>query len=244
MHKPNNIIASYIGGSRLYGLDTPDSDLDYRYITKRTDLPYVMGLLKTESKQKSSAEEDYVMYEVKHYINLLQKTNTAALEPIFLEESKFIVLDNDFRLLIENKKSLIDAQKLLKSTVGYVYNEKRLALGERTGLLGSKRKKSLETFGYSPKNVSQIIRIVIATGYFFKEGIYPLRLKDYSGCESHHNLAFKIKTQPENFTVSQITKIIDEYDQRIKNLLDKNPFSEYVFDVEVAAKILKQILIQ
>lgn len=197
------VIAKLIGGSHLYGLATPKSDVDIRYIYLYDDVANIIGLDKNECIDKRNDEEDDLGYEFRRYLRLLQKTNTQIIEFLYAPDSAFTVLEDEFRLLRDNKHKLIDTEQFYKSLRGYMSNELRLALGERTGRLGGKRKDSIDEFGFSPKNFSHLIRLGKAGAHFFKTGEYLVNLNHVY--PDLHQRIFQIKTEPEKFTKEQLT---------------------------------------
>ena len=233
-----NFLCKYIGGSHLYGLNTENSDIDYRGVYKNDDLYYTYAHKKAENKVSTGEVEDSAYYEVRHYFDLLRKTNTQAIEPLFCdtyeEESP------KWELIKQLRDNLIDVNRLIKSAIGYSISESRLAMGERTGKLGSKRKANLDLYGYSPKNVAQIIRIVTATECFVFNGHYPLKLRCYD--TQAHIEAFNIKnSKVGEYTTENIKSIIESYIKRVKKLEEvKNPYPSK-FDFNVAGLLLKEI---
>ena len=152
------IICQLLGGSHLYGLATKDSDFDYRGVFVNTDHAKILGLERNDYVKKED-EEDTIFFELCHFLKGLQKTNTQFLEILFADERDFSLLNREFVEIKNNKENLIDSKQFYKSLCGYIGNESRLANGERSGKLGSKRRAQIEKYGFSPKNFSHLLKI-------------------------------------------------------------------------------------
>jgi predicted nucleotidyltransferase len=226
-------ICRAICGSRLYKLNTPESDTDYRSVYLTGDLSSLVGLTTDESKVSITEEEDNQAHELRQYMRQLRKTNTNSIELVYAPDTAFIHLGEVFKEIRANKEKLICSKNLFNSTKGYVQTETRLALGERTGRLGSKRKNEIDKHGFSRKNVAQIIRIVAATKHFLKTGFYPVDLTDVD--PRAFELAYSVKNHPEDFTKKQVEKIIEDQEKNFLTMEDK---VGYTFDTNLATEIM------
>lgn len=229
--RPSSVIASYLGGSHAYGLDTPASDKDERFVYLNTEINNIIGLEKNEFYESKVKGEDVLGTEIRHFIYLLRKSGTAPIECLFATD--FIYLCPAFKeLVLDQKAKLVNPEKLYKSIKGYIFNERRLAIGERTGELGSKRKEALIKYGFSPKNFTNLIRLCFATKEFFRTGQFVVSFK---GKEIHPWL-MSVKTTPENWTKEKLLEAAEvheaELDKEYEN--KKNPGHEYYFDEQYA----------
>jgi hypothetical protein len=184
-------------------MNTPESDIDERGVFMNTDPLYVYGFHRLDNQVKQTAQEDVVMHELTQFIKLATKSNTQTLECLFAPLDAFTHLDHDFEVrVLDFKYRFLNTDQLFKSLDGYLFNEMRLALGERTGLLGSKRKNALEKYGFSPKNFSHLFRLATCGINFFKNGVYPVRIKDFD--EEMHDLCMDVKTNPAKFDKKEL----------------------------------------
>jgi predicted nucleotidyltransferase len=239
LSKNQRFLARFIGGSHLYGLNTQYSDIDYRGVYADFDPKNVFGLLPDGCLGVTKEDgDDYVFFELRKFFKLCKQTNTNSIEMLFVPRDALVFTSPPFEEIQKLRNSLIDSKKLLHSTRGYCGNEARLALGERTGKLGGKRKAQLEKYGFSPKNVCQIIRIVAATSYFLKNGNYPLKL-DVGETKTDRDLAFRIKTRPEEFSKEDVEKIVAEYKEKIE--LQTSDSLGWKFDDDLHASLLDKI---
>lgn len=227
------ILARLLGGSHLYGLNTPESDYDERFIYAYDDVPNIIGLDKNECISEQDKDQDKLGYELRRYLELLKKTNNQVVEYLFADESAFIEITPEFKLIRQNKFRLIDQDRFYKSLRGYIQNELKLANGERTGELGSKRKAALDKYGFSPKNFSHLLRLIQCGITFFKTGEYPVNLQKHNAALTEKLL--KIKMEPGAFTKESLNitaKIMEElFVNAYQDRLTKDRISYYDHDV-------------
>lgn len=231
------LLAELIGGSQLYSLSTPESDTDYRGCFVATNNHYLAGLSKIESIVLTG-ETDATYYELVHFFSLLRKSNTQVLEILFAPDKAFICLPKDFKLIREYGSQLFCSETLKKSLQGYFHSEMKLATGLRSGRLGGKRKDAVESYGFSPKNFTQMIRICLLGINLFKydEVIVDSRLYG----PEQYDLLMEIKTAPQNFTKDQLVDIANGY---FRQLLDEMDSSKIIhkFNKDLAADLILQI---
>jgi len=231
------ILCELIAGSRLYGLDTADSDIDYRGIFTYTHPHYLSGFEKVESIVQTN-EVDSCHYEVMRYLQLLRKSNTQVLEIIFAPTESFTVMTEDIAYIRQNSYSFIDTKQLKNSLKGYIYSELRLATGERSGQLGGKRKQAVEAYGHSPKNFVQIMRLCEVGRRFFQTGEYMVKVKDFD-IELHDRM-MDIKTNPQNYSCDQLKNIVEKTFQDLCDSMDNSKI-EFQFDLDLASDIINKI---
>lgn len=231
------VIASLVGGSTLYGLNTPSSDVDYRGIYVATDKKYKAGFEKMDSvvlSPHNGDTEDATYYELGHYLRLLQKTNTQVMEILFATDSAFVYKNPLFDQIRMHSYRLIDSEKLKSSIRGYVHSELRLATGERSGQLGGKRKADVEKYGFSPKNFVQIFRLIRVGIRFFDTGVYMVDVKEYS--PTLHAWLMSIKTDPSKYTCAELKEYVS-YELEALETSIKNSKVDLKFDIEFASNI-------
>ena len=225
-----NIIAKYYGGSTSYGLATPESDLDVRFVFLNTDYSKIIGLDRYEHECRQSNGEDSFGWELRHYLNLLKNGNTMCLEMLY--NDNWIELSEEFKLIQSERNNLIDSHKLYKCLKGYCHSERRLVLGERTGVLGGKRRTHLEKYGYSYKNLIQFLRLCLAGSVFFKEGYFPVNIREVD----KYNVLFSIKTHPEICNKEEAIKMMEEYETKLNEAYNDIQFI-YHYDCKIANEL-------
>lgn len=225
------------GGSTAYGLNTPESDVDFRGVFVNTDPAKILGLEKHEHVQKQETDDE-VYYEVRKFFELLRNGNTGALEILFSNETP-LETTNEFETLVRpNKLKFVDTDKMFRCLLGYMQGERRLANGERTGVLGGKRKTQLEKYGFSPKNFVQLFRLAHCGVTLFEKGYFPVNMKEES--EKVHAFLMDVKTQPWKYSKEDLNAKTDEYEDRLKKSYDNRVVS-YNFDCNLANEVLRKV---
>ncbi len=231
MEKEVNIICEYLGGSNSYGLATPTSDVDIRGIYTHTDFKKIIGLEKNDHFQIEGEDSKY--REFRSALQLLRVGNSEMVEHLFQQDWRKI---NVVWLKVQkNREKLIDSQKFFSVLRGYAQGELRLANGERTGQLGSKRKNSIEKFGFSPKNFVQLYRLYWAGSIFFEKGYFPVNVMKEN--REFGEWLLKLKTQPEKFTKEQLNETARVHEELLTNAFNQRSF-DYKFDDEVANDLI------
>lgn len=236
------ILAKIAGGSHLYGLNTPASDYDERYIFAYNDIGNIIGLDKNDTVDERDNGQDKLGYEVRRFLELCKKTNTQVVEFLFAPEEKFIELHPMFKRMRENKMKLINQDQFYKSMRGYIQGEKRLANGERTGDLGGKRKEALDKYGFSPKNFCQLIRLAYCGIEFFRNGNYPVDTRAWNPEVADYLV--RLKTEPGAFSKEDLNRIVNALDAELeveyKRVCETGKIIS-TYDHAIANKLLFQI---
>ena len=121
------LLYEYIRGSHLYGLNTPDSDVDTSgvFISTKEQLLGCFGY----KPQVSDTRHDTTWFEVGELVRLLLKSNPTVLESLFVPEDKILVkpsplLDD----LFANKEAFITKQ-CFNPFIGYAIDQIKKARG-------------------------------------------------------------------------------------------------------------------
>lgn len=233
--KPDHVICEFLGGSHLYGLNTPESDEDVRGVFVNTDPAFILGTRRFDEarKQNSAIKEDVVYKEVSHVIRLLHQANTEALEMLFADRDAFTLLRADFAAVREKHEHLVDSERLFNCLRGYMAGEYRLAIGERKGQIGGKRYAKLQEVGFSPKNFTQLFRLAYVGRTFFTQNRFPVNVKN----EPIWAELMAIKTKPEGFTKDFLTAMYHEAEKSLVYAYE-NRVVDRKFNEEVANKLL------
>lgn len=221
-----------LAGSHLYGLQHSGSDEDHRGVYLNSKKSEVLGLLENNSYTSSdTSSSDFAYYSLSRFFDLLRKTNTNTIEILFAPE--YLLVTEDFKRIKEKRNEFIDSSRLVSSVKGYMFSEIRLALGERTGRLGGKRKTALEKYKFSPKNISSLLRIRHCLKEFLKNGEWPCvitgPLKD---------LSMRLKLHPEEFSLDEIKDLTEAARIEVESMTDTLSMK---FNSELAAEIMWDI---
>ena len=121
------LLYSYIRGSHLYGLNTPDSDVDTSgvFISTKEQL---LGCFDYKP-QVSDTRHDTTWFEVGELVRLLLKSNPTVLESLFVPEDKMIVKPSPLlEELFANKEQFITKQ-CFNPFIGYAIDQIKKARG-------------------------------------------------------------------------------------------------------------------
>jgi predicted nucleotidyltransferase len=228
------MLFTMIGGSQSYGLNTPESDTDLRGVFINTEPSKILGLERMDHVQKQETD-DVVYYELRKFFELLRNGNTGALEILFSEE--YLTSSDIFYEIRANKFKFVDTDKMFRCLLGYMQGERRLANGERTGVLGSKRKSQVEKYGFSPKNFTQLFRLANCGMVLFEKGYFPVNMKKYD--ENVHAFLMRVKTKPESYSKEQLNNFADHYEAQLKLMYENRKF-KYTFDSDYANDVLRR----
>lgn len=235
MDFPHKLICSYLGGSYGYGLNVEGlSDKDQRGVFLHLEPSKIIGLERFEHFSKQEGLDDVFYWELRHFLNLLRKGNTMAVEMLFY--GNWLSIEPEFRIIQQSRLDLIDSEKLFKCLMGYTYSERDLVLGKRTGQLGGKRKEALEKYGYSYKNLVQYIRLCRAGEVFFQTGWFPVNIRSDKEVGA---LLWSIKTKPEDYNAECAVDLMDKYLDKLKASFNTIKY-KFTYKDEVANDILMQ----
>jgi hypothetical protein len=232
------MLCKTLGGSRAYGLETPESDTDYRGVFINTDPAQILGLSRFDVQDNKKETDDVVYFEVRKFFGLLKNGNTGALEILFTEDANFLEFDETFNDIYENRFKFVDSDKMFKCLRGYMQGELRLANGERTGQLGGKRKAQLDKYGFSPKNFVQLFRLAWAGCALFQDGYFPVNVKKQDPL--FHDQLFMVKTHPEYYSKEMLNKKYVEMEARLVEAYETRKF-KFEFDESLANELLRKL---
>jgi len=204
----------------MYGLDGPESDVDYRGVFLNDNINDIIGLGKNEHALKQDKDDDQLYTEFRHTLSLLRQGNTQSFELLFNED--WIEISEIWKETQLNRHKLIDSERLFKCLLGYMQGEKRLAFGERKSKTGCKRHEQILKYQFSPKNVTQLIRLSWAGQFYFEYGIFPTNIKNKD--RSIYSLLRSIKFAPEDFKIEDLIKMINEFEIKLKKAYEKKAF--------------------
>ena len=121
------LLYEYIRGSHLYGLNTPDSDVDTSgvFISTKEQLLGCFGY----KPQVSDTRHDTTWFEVGELVRLLLKSNPTVLESLFVPEDKILVKPSPLLdELFANKNEFITKQ-CFNPFIGYAIDQIKKARG-------------------------------------------------------------------------------------------------------------------
>jgi predicted nucleotidyltransferase len=210
-------------GSHLYNLATETSDEDIRGCVVCTHPHFLFGFKKFE--QMESKDPDLVLWNLQKFINMALDGNTVALECIWAPDDKIIESSSFGKFLRSNRDKFL-SKRIFKVLQGYGFAEYRRALGETTGRLGDKRKKEIEQFGYSPKNASHCLRLLLVGYYIFKNHEYKT---SWNGHTRNFLMSFKQGKQSLSIFKATFSDFMWKMEKAFeKTSLPENPDSDFI----------------
>jgi hypothetical protein len=231
-------LCKFLGGSHLYGLNTPESDMDYRGVFMHTDPSYILGTKRfdEERMQNHTEQIDIVYKELNKMVALLKDSNSEAIEALFAPEEAFTENTEIWKEFRKHAIHFVDSEKLYKCLAGYMQGEYRLAIGERKGKIGGKRYSKLQEVGYSPKNFTQLFRLAYLGRTFFLEDRFVVNVKKDATTDTFDFL-MGVKTKPENFTKEKLTELFHAEDAKLKEAFEARKYT-FRFDEKLANELL------
>lgn len=132
------IIAKVVVGSRLHGLDTPESDYDYRGIHMHS-LKDILSPFKTlKNTTWIEGDEDNTSYELADFCKSAVHGNATILEVFFSDKVK--LTSPIHQEMINNWEKFMDTDKFVMASKGYAQNQfNKMQLFEDEGQLGQRR---------------------------------------------------------------------------------------------------------
>ena len=128
----DNMILKIIVGSRLYGTNTPESDMDFSgiFIAPKE---YYLGMNKIEEADCSTVSKDengkntseaidFKLYEIRKFVSLAKDNNPTILEQLFVP-NECICFEHPIIRQLLNNKHLFPYQGLKDRFIGYAKSQ-------------------------------------------------------------------------------------------------------------------------
>ena len=231
---PNNeILGIFLYGSQNYGMDTEESDYDFKAIL----LPSLEEIIEGSKKISTSIEYEGGLIEVKDiraYKDTLLKMNPAYIEILYTDY--FWInedLKDEWNKMIDIRDRFVNGGKLnhIRAILGMCY-EKRKALTHPYPTI----KHKIDKYGIDPKQLHHIARLHYMFASYYKYGkSYKESLNisnDFDGTLFKENIMeLKIfdkynKTIDENIVFAK--NMSDSLIGNIEDYMRKNEYSMYL----------------
>lgn len=170
-----NILFSAIVGSKLYGMDTPESDTDIRGVCLQS-ISDKLGLNNKEKYENSNGLEGKDKIESIHfcldkYMKLVLSGNPTILEMAFVPE---IYMQHDSELGKKARQFVRNhciSKEVFPAYMGYFHSQLEQLKKRKTE---GKRQELIDKYGYDVKFAAHAARIALQAIDLFKTGvIYP-----------------------------------------------------------------------
>jgi uncharacterized protein len=130
-----------IAGSQAYGTNTPTSDTDIRYVFILPE-SYILG--NKYRDQISEDANDIMGYEIKRFLELLEKNNPNVVEFLNFPEDCILYKHPLFDLILEQKEKFI-TKKLRDTLAGYARQQITKATGQDKKMNWDKQRVTRKT---------------------------------------------------------------------------------------------------
>lgn len=149
-----NIIFKGIVGSRAYGLNDENSDIDIKGVYQQTN-DEILGF---RYKERIDVSADEVYYEVRKFIELIGKSNPTILEMLWLPDSMILQTSEIFEFIKNSRYSFL-SKECKFSYLGYAQAQIKKAKNNRDS-----------------KNLMHVFRLVMSAEQIVKNLIIPVLL--------------------------------------------------------------------
>lgn len=137
-----------LAGSHAYGLNTPESDIDFRGIA----IPpkdYVLGFAKDFKQCERRSDADVVIFNIVKFFHLAAEANPSIIELLWTDPKFHIITTKYFEMMVE-VRDLFLSTKVSTTFVGYARGQLNRINTHRGWLLNPPRKKpERDDFGLS-----------------------------------------------------------------------------------------------
>lgn len=147
-------------GSHSYGLNTPESDEDFKGVA----IPpkeYFFGFMKkfeqAEVKKTKDSDVEFVIYDIRKFFNLCADNNPNIMELLWLDPSDYLNVTPEGEKIIAARDAFL-SRRARYSFAGYAFGQLQRIRGHRSWLLNPPSKEpAREDFGL-PKDRALVTR--------------------------------------------------------------------------------------
>ena len=161
-----NLIVEVLSGSRAYGMNTAESDYDYRGIFCEDRINVITPFFPMGQKIEDE-NADRVIYALSKFMKLYTEANPNILELLWVDESDVLTSSTEYGMLRQHRQALLSS-KLAFTFTGY-------AAAQIKRIRGHNRWISYP-HGETPPHQSDYVTLVYN---FTQDKIFKIRLSDY-----------------------------------------------------------------
>jgi len=153
----DRVILEAYAGSKVYGTETKDSDVDLRGVAV-PPRSYIYGL--NNFKHSVEKEPDRTICSIHRWADLALKGNPNILELLWTPESYFVKKTREGQLLIDNREMFL-GKHLKKPYFGYAMHQlSRMQRLNKNANTNPRRRADVEKFGFDGKNAQHLVRLM------------------------------------------------------------------------------------
>lgn len=173
-----NLIAKVIHGSHLYGLNTPESDMDYKgiYIPSMEDM--ILGNVKDSinlssnksNEKNTSSDVDYEVYSLQKFMKLLSKGEMVAFDMLFAPDELIEYYDKYGQIMTNPKTNPF--YQIRQNYHLFIHSDMKAYLGYC--------RKQAAKYGIKGSRLSDLRKVVEVVDELFERGVLSSdRLEQY-----------------------------------------------------------------
>jgi uncharacterized protein len=122
-----------LGGSRLYGTDTPESDCDFRGVCEQP-VETLLGLARFDQYRDHKYNNDIEIYGLNKFLALALDANPNILDILFAPPETWLVKTWQWQRIYDNRHAFL-SQKVRKTFSGYALGQMKSMAKHREWLL-------------------------------------------------------------------------------------------------------------
>ena len=212
------LLHKVVVGSRLHGLNTNDSDFDYRGVFKVPLKDYLSPFKKTQNTSWIEGKDDDTSFELINFLKMAVSGNPTILEIIW--SNQIIETTTEFQELKANSLKLLDDFKIYNAHLGYSQNQiKKMGFDESN----SKNIRTYKTVIAYIRSLRQG-RELLETGSFNPVYEYPDR-------DFLMELKTDFKTEMMGKAATIMKQVREEFEETFNNLKHhRKPDLEWIED--------------
>lgn len=226
--KDKLIILQGVVGSKAYGLDTPDSDIDQLGVFL-APLQSVLGIHGPQSVQESHVthEPDLTLHEAGKFVKLALSANPTILELLFLPE--YTVKDDLGELLISNRKHFLSTKNVKARYGGYVKAQTKRLLRRNDE---DKDGFSSDTKARTAKHGRHCYRLLIQGAQLLSTGEIEVNVASYR--DLIFDAGYLAVEDPQEFA-GMVDNVLAEFD-KASSILPDEPNEEEINRLLIAMR--------
>ena len=197
----------WVVGSHMYGMNTPDSDLDFTGVYHDV-LEYRSPFFDRDATITSS-NNNYSLHTASKIAKMLVKGNFNAVDLVFHEP---VVVQPFVKGMLDVARPYVLTQNVASAYMGYISSQKDRLVGHKPQ--SPARKAQVEKLGYDPKYAAHLLRGMKTLYHLLETGEY---LYLQGGL-----LETLTEIKLGNFDAVQVAALIDNFLPKLRDSYERN----------------------
>lgn len=161
-------IVTTVTGSTLYGLNTPESDIDTMGVFVH-DPVTKLGLSANDGGSNGT------QHELTKFVRLLAKGNPTVTEILWAPQQQWLQWDHRWERMRTELITLTSSQACINAYLGYADQQRRNMISGH-----SQRKHLIDQYGYDTKTAMHMVRLLWQCRTYIVNGRLEFPIDDYS----------------------------------------------------------------